>query len=96
MFHDAFWKEGISSLGQQGKFCQILRPMPICLGSRRLEDIVQKRAIEDRCRRLMLMFQRFCSFGQAVPEASIPVSVMLKDDLRGEVKAWPIEIKPQS
>ena len=80
MFHNTFRKEGISSLGQQGEFCEILRAVPISFGSSSLKNIVKQRTIEDCCSRRVFTFQSFCRFGQAVPKASIPMSVMLKDE----------------
>ena len=69
--------------------------MPIGSGPRANEDAIQQGSIED-CRRFrVLMFQRFSHFGQGVPVASVPMSMMPGDHLSGEVEALPIDVETQ-
>ncbi len=69
--------------------------MPISLGARAIQDVVQKCAIEDRRRQWMIVLQKRRDFRQDVPITTVPAVWVFNDQLRGQIMSWPVEKKLQ-
>lgn len=82
---------GIGIFRQQGQFPEVCRAMPIGLGPRAGQDVVQKGSVEDRRRQRMIMVKNRPDLGQDVPVAAVPVVRVHHDQLDRQIRPRPVQ-----
>lgn len=75
---------------RKGQSPKVLGAVPISLGARSVQVVIQKCAVENRCRQRVVVFQKRCEFRLDMPIPAIPAVWMRNEQLRSELQLRPV------